>query len=173
MPSHKLKIVLLFGALLLGLMTFGSRQPVCSEESLPTANAVVSFQNVDWSKYLGGRFSFFINQIGMPDQIYPKRYSADDREDDIVLYYRGAGVDMRAYVWDNNIYRFYFSKEHRFNIYQGVRTNMNKDQIESLLGPVNKITEKNLHLWKSGQHKIIVTFDDKNIAKEIMLSLER
>jgi hypothetical protein len=109
----------------------------------------------------------------MPDQIYPKRYSADDREDDVVMYYRGAGVDMRVYVWDNNIYRFYFSKEHRFNIFQGVRTNMNKEQIESILGPVNKITEKNLYLWKSGQQKIIVTFDDKNIAKEIMLSLER
>jgi hypothetical protein len=50
---------------------------------------------------------------------------------------------------------------------------MNKEQIESILGPVNKITEKNLYLWKSGQQKIIVTFDDKNIAKEIMLSLER
>jgi hypothetical protein len=172
MSRHKIKIVL--AVLILGMILFSSIQkPNYADELVPSGSSAVSFQNVDWSKFLGGRFSFFINQIGMPDQIYPKRYSADDREDDVVMYYRGAGVDMRVYVWDNNIYRFYFSKEHRFNIFQGVRTNMNKEQIESILGPVNKVTEKNLYLWKSGQQKIIVTFDDKNIAKEIMLSLER
>jgi hypothetical protein len=134
--------------------------------------AETNFQNIDWTQYLGGKFSFIIKNIGIPDLIYSRRYSANEKEDDIVLMYRGSGVDMRMYVWDQKVYRMYFSMEHQFNIFHGVRSGMSKEQIESLLGPVGKVTDKNLHLWKSGNVKLVVDFNKEGKAKEILLSLD-
>jgi len=132
----------------------------------------VNFKKVDWTDYLGAKHSFIIKNVGIPDRIYPKRYSDDAREDDVIFHYRGAGVDMRMYLWRNSVYRMHFSKAHKFNIFKGVRAKMKKEQIESILGTVSKVTETNLYLWKQGGIKLIVDFDKKGKAKEILLSLD-